>query len=326
MQEFTDLRDRVEHTAHKLANLHVERQEQSQSLVGVLAELEAKYVTQEEQLAWYRNRVEPLEKSNEDLAVLLEHLLDLIDRGFGEASLDPVRSATALATTMLSEDMAVKATPAPVIEDEPVIEEETDIEMAEDTADPDLIESLQEEIEESIEEDEIVLIDPEEEEPEPEILFEDVPEETLALELVADDLVGSDDLPELVRAACKPAENDDEEEGLTVSDIMDDVAFSDLAAEVMAPKAEERPLALVVDEIDEEDEDLFQPEESTASEAEPSSSGPAKADIKALLERVQSLASKAEAMQGKQTTPDAVGLERIADAIEQTREKSVAVG
>jgi len=105
-----------------------ERQQETQSLIEILRDLEEKYSAQEKQFAYYRSRLEPLEQSNAQLTALIEHLLDLIDGGFGENSLDPLRKASAMASAMLRSDMedagetfpeAAQADPEPEVDPEP---------------------------------------------------------------------------------------------------------------------------------------------------------------------------------------------------------------
>lgn len=105
MQDFDTLRHRVEETAERLSLAQSERQEETQSLISILHDLEEKYSAQEKQFAYYRARLEPLERSNTQLTSLVENLLDLIDRGFGESSLDPLRKASQMASTMLEKDI-----------------------------------------------------------------------------------------------------------------------------------------------------------------------------------------------------------------------------
>lgn len=109
MQDFDTLRYRVEETAQKLASAQGERQDQTDTLVDILRQLEEKYAAQEQQVSFYRNRVEPLEQANEQLSLLMGNLLDLIDDGFGEDSLAPMRKASEMATALLATDMVPEA-------------------------------------------------------------------------------------------------------------------------------------------------------------------------------------------------------------------------
>jgi hypothetical protein len=47
----------------------------------------------------------PLEQSNAQLTSLIENFLNLIDRGFGEGSLDPLRQASEMAANMLKTEI-----------------------------------------------------------------------------------------------------------------------------------------------------------------------------------------------------------------------------
>jgi hypothetical protein len=105
MQDFDTLRHRVEETAERLSLAQSERQEETHSLIGILRDLEEKYSAQEQQFAYYRQRLEPLERSNAQLTSLIENLLDLIDRGFGDGSLNPLRKASEMASAMLKTEI-----------------------------------------------------------------------------------------------------------------------------------------------------------------------------------------------------------------------------
>jgi hypothetical protein len=105
MQDFDTLRDRVEATTEMLKSAQADRQDQTESLVAILRQLEEKHAAQAQQLTYYKKRVAPLEQANRQLAALMENLLDLIDGGFGEDSLMPLRDASNMAAAMLESDL-----------------------------------------------------------------------------------------------------------------------------------------------------------------------------------------------------------------------------
>lgn len=147
MQDFDTLRNRVEETAQKLTSAQGERQDQTETLVGILRQLEEKYAAQEQQVAFYRDRVEPLEQANGQLSLLMGNLLDLIDNGFGEDSLAPMREASQMASAMLATDMAMdmaptdesaaeEAAPTAEIDHEPLVAEDV---VAEEVVEEDVV-------------------------------------------------------------------------------------------------------------------------------------------------------------------------------------------
>ena len=105
MKDFDALRDRVEATTQKLTSAQADRQEHTESLVAILRQLEEKHAAQAQQLFYYQKRLVPLEQANRQLAALMENLLDLIDGGFGEESLAPLRDAAGMAAAMLRSDL-----------------------------------------------------------------------------------------------------------------------------------------------------------------------------------------------------------------------------
>jgi len=114
MNEFDVLRTRVEETAEMLAAAEANRHRQHGSLAEILVRLEHKFNAQREELDFYKARVAPLEEINHQLADLMERLLAMIDQGFGEASIVPLRAATEAASRILGEEMpAVTAGEAP---------------------------------------------------------------------------------------------------------------------------------------------------------------------------------------------------------------------
>jgi len=290
MEEFNELRSRVEETAGKLANLHVERQEQGKSLISTLIHLEEKYSEQEQELAHYKEKMEPLERANQDLAVLLENLSDLIDRGFGEDSLQPMRNATDMASKMLDKDLVAP----PVVEETVEAEEEpVAIEME---AEPVPEEFDEEPAELSVE------------------TFEEVSDEELEAELEEDPV--TDDLPEMVMAFCAPEAIADEEPMMEAE--ANDTALPGIEAEIDTPMAveEEEPEEIGFDELVAEAEEA-EAEEAPEIVAEPAAEDdtPASTDIRALLERVQALAGKTEAMREDDAGAQAE-LDEIAKAVE----------
>ena len=138
MEDFDTLRHRVEETAERLSSAQSERQEETHALIGMLSQLEEKYSAQEQQFSYYRNRLEPLEQANAQLTSLMENLLDLIDSGFGEGSLGPLRKASAMASAMLATEVsAMSDTPS----DQPALSDSDDdgeMEIALSHAEPEM--------------------------------------------------------------------------------------------------------------------------------------------------------------------------------------------
>jgi len=106
MQDFDALRARVEETARRMKETQTQRSEGNQSLVAILAQLESKFAAQQDELDFYIGRIGPLEHANAQLAELIEKLLGMVDGGFGDDSLEPLHRASAMATTILDQEMA----------------------------------------------------------------------------------------------------------------------------------------------------------------------------------------------------------------------------
>lgn len=243
MKDFDTLRHRVEATTARLSTAQSERQEQTHSLIGMLGQLEEKYAVQEKQFAYYRDRLEPLEQSNAQLTALMENLLDLIDSGFGEGSLEPMRQASAMAAAMLAKeaDAAVDAPldPNHTTQTEPDAEEAEEIEInAEQEADPITGTETDSEIsgssalsESEPDSNEVAPVDGE-----PEMAtLDDV-----------DDIVPAEDVPEAVEQM--------EEEAPAIEDLVDLIEEeSDVGEEPSLPSNEIGPAAANVSELAGED-------------------------------------------------------------------------
>ena len=72
MQDFYTLRNRAEGSVQRMT-----------AAVDMLRQLEEKHAAYEQELAYYRQKMTPLEKANMQLSSLMETLLDLIDGGHG---------------------------------------------------------------------------------------------------------------------------------------------------------------------------------------------------------------------------------------------------
>jgi hypothetical protein len=112
MSDFDALRARVELAAETLASAEAERHRQNGGLVELLEQLEARFDAQRRELEYCKARVEPLEAVNEQLSGLMGRLLDMIDGGFGEASVEPLREAAVHAARILEQDMGTGAVAA----------------------------------------------------------------------------------------------------------------------------------------------------------------------------------------------------------------------
>ncbi len=129
MQDFDTLRERVEATTEMLRSAQADRHDQTESLVTILRQLEEKHAAQAQQLLYYQKRVTPLEEANQQLASLMENLLDLIDTGFGDQSLAPLREASTMASAMLASDLFGSAVPMSA-DEEPEADEPAPVELA----------------------------------------------------------------------------------------------------------------------------------------------------------------------------------------------------
>jgi hypothetical protein len=135
MSDFETLRSRVEEAAENLASAEAERHRHAESLSGLLASLEEKFTAQRQELAYYKQRVAPLEDINHQLAGLMDRLLSMIDQGFGEASVAPIKAAAETASRILESVPAADAAlmGEPETESEPESEATAEAE-AEDAA------------------------------------------------------------------------------------------------------------------------------------------------------------------------------------------------
>lgn len=282
MQDLESLRTRVDQTADKLATAETERRDQTSSLVNMLQRLEEKYTSQEVELNYYRERIQPMEAANGELAKLMDKLLDLIDTGFDEGAMGSLQDAAKLATDMLGSDLPQPAHEEPqeasaVAE---AVAEEDDVQEAPAFAEVEEVVQEASPVDEAAPEEELVataeeIIDEVVEEPEDGtvVQFENVSEAALALELAEDAPDGMDDYPVVVHMASDMAVDD----GLvrTTDELAPDIEMSAVAEEIAA--------AVNAD---------ISPEESRNSEVGNNSAN----DIKALLARVEALAAKAELM------------------------------
>ena len=301
MQDLDSLRARVDQTAEKLAVAETERRERTSSLVEMLQRLEEKYTSQEDELTYYRQRLQPLEAANGELAALMGRLLDLIDAGFEHGGTGSLQEAATLAADMLGTEApgseAVAQTDEAALADQVLREfEETAVEQSLDDGTPEISDASAEESAQSAAEivsdageqpEQIQLQDEDQEvltEAEPAGQFEEVSSMVLDLETEEDAALGTEDLPSIVQVAADIAADD----GLTTvaGDLSDDVDMSAVAEEIAAAVNAE----------------------ATAAEslADDESADPAD-DIKALLARVEALAAKAEAMR----EPEEAGTRRI---------------
>jgi hypothetical protein len=152
MEDFDTLRENVADTAKRLSQAQADRQARSEELFAMLGRLEKSFDTQLDQLAQYRARVEPLEQANHMLFGLVTGLLDVIEADIAENRNDPLHDATEMVAKMLSRDKA--PAPAALSAEDP--EEPAEEQAGEDGAAE-----------------------------EPEIWFEDVPDDVLNAELQA---------------------------------------------------------------------------------------------------------------------------------------------
>ena len=94
----------------------------------MLGELEEKYAAQSIELKYYRDRIDPLETANTQIAILMESLLDTIDAGFANIEGDPLRRAAEIAGSMLVGEISLNASESRA---EEIIEEENQPEASE---------------------------------------------------------------------------------------------------------------------------------------------------------------------------------------------------
>ena len=265
MQDLETLRTRVDRTADKLATAETERRDQTSSLVNMLQRLEEKYTSQEVELNYYRQRIQPMEVANGELARLMDKLLDLIDAGFDQGSMGSLQDAAKLATDMLGANLSQSAVEE--VQEAPAVAEAVAEEVVVATTEDIIGEGAEEPVEEPVE-------DADEDADDGTVVqLEDVSDAVLALELVEDAPNGMDDYPAIIRVAADMAADD----GLVTAtdELAPDIEMSVVAEKIAAAvNADTSLLTLGTAETDDDSEN----------------------DIKALLARVEALAAKAELM------------------------------
>ncbi|NKB21238.1 MAG: hypothetical protein GKS01_12145 [Alphaproteobacteria bacterium] len=333
MQNVDELKTRVEETAEKLRAFQEGRNGQSQSLVEMLSQLEEKYAAQSVELEYCRERIDPLETANAQLAVLMESLLDTIDAGFANIDGDPLQKAADIAGSMLVGEMSLDSsdvqTEDPIEDEVQPIETEVPEELIADA--PVSQEEIEKDAIEETEVSEFELMEPEastdealesvpSDEDERVTQFEDVSE--AALELEAEEDAPTADLPEQVVTAIADTEvvvdaldnavPEIAEELVSDELVLEDAIDIDTSDEMVASADDLDSVAALAQEIEEE-----------VAETEDQ---PAASDIRALLERVEALAAKAGAMGGDdQVEPAAETVEDDGDVdLEKPREAGAA--
>lgn len=134
MNEFSDLKSRVEQAVGKLSNSHDQRHEQNQNLTKLLGDLEIKFDSRTEELEYCNLRISALTEENNQLTGLLDRLVSLIENDPESEENDPLFRASEMAAALInsfSEDgnsEAPASEPMPV-ESEPVAEAPGDLPM-----------------------------------------------------------------------------------------------------------------------------------------------------------------------------------------------------
>jgi hypothetical protein len=265
MQDLETLRTRVDQTADKLATAETERRDQTSSLVNMLQRLEEKYTSQEVELNYYRQRIQPMEVANGELARLMDKLLDLIDAGFDQGSMGSLQDAAKLATDMLGANLSQSAVEE--VQEAPAVAEAVAEEVVVATTEDIIGEGAEEPVEEPVEDADEDADDGTVEDADDGtvVQLEDVSDAVLALELVEDAPNGMDDYPAIIRVAADMA----------ADELAPDIEMSVVAEKIAAAvNADTSLLTLGTAETDDDSEN----------------------DIKALLARVEALAAKAELM------------------------------
>jgi len=265
MQNVDELKTRVEETTEKIRAFQEGRNGQSQSLVEMLGELEEKYAAQSVELEYCRDRIDPLETANTQLALLMESLLDTIDAGFANIEGDPLQKAAEIAGSMLVGEMSLVAgdaqaeviveeegppdvieAPEELLVEEPTFEEEVEDTIAEDIELAEVDDPAVAEIEDVVaSEDDLTgdgenivsaasELSPEDvsellASTESEVQFEDVSE--AALELEAEEDAPTADLPEPVVVAIADTEIVDDGLENIISDVAEELVSYELVLE-----------------------------------------------------------------------------------------------
>ena len=79
--------------------------------VDMLRQLEEKHTAQGQELAYYIQKIGPMEKAIIQLSSLMDNLLDLIDNGLGEGSNEPLQEVASKASAMFADDLAPDQVP-----------------------------------------------------------------------------------------------------------------------------------------------------------------------------------------------------------------------
>jgi hypothetical protein len=231
----------------------------------MLQRLEEKYTSQEVELNYYRQRIQPMEVANGELARLMDKLLDLIDAGFDQGSMGSLQDAAKLATDMLGANLSQSAVEE--VQEAPAVAEAVAEEVVVATTEDIIGEGAEEPVEEPVEDADEDADDGTVEDADDGtvVQLEDVSDAVLAVELVEDAPNGMDDYPAIIRVAADMA----------TDELAPDIEMSVVAEKIAAAvNADTSLLTLGTAETDDDSEN----------------------DIKALLARVEALAAKAELM------------------------------
>jgi len=172
MSNFEEFQDRVDQAAAQVDTARGARQKQNRELMDMLARLEQRCNDRDRELDLARARIEPLEHENAELSGLITRLLEIVADGLGAD--EPLEQASGIAAALL-EPRTGAAAVAETMGAEP------------EPADPDIA-TL----------NPITASDAEDESGEG---FEDASSESLAEESRAAELLGADEIPDIVQQA-----------------------------------------------------------------------------------------------------------------------------
>ncbi len=103
MGELGELRNRVDQAVDRLAVANDARRRQSQGLMTLMSDLEAKYEARDEELEHCRRRIEVLTRANDDLSGLVEKLVQIVDTTVTSQDEDALFRAAAMAADLVTD-------------------------------------------------------------------------------------------------------------------------------------------------------------------------------------------------------------------------------
>src|SRR5262245_49808941 len=120
MRDLSALKERIDHAERQLEAAESDRRREGDALMKMWRQIRHRFVTQEQEIAGFRNQIEQLTQRNEELSALVETMLASIEAGASRTHDETAAKIAGMAEDLLTQEFPLRTLDEPPIDELPL--------------------------------------------------------------------------------------------------------------------------------------------------------------------------------------------------------------